>query len=393
MESPNAAAPPELMLVVDPELRIMPLLLDLVDENHYQVSPDLQILDKDDFSCPICLELFSTVRPKLSMCSCRHNLCVICFSRLAWGQTFDGDGWARCPFDRSYLELRLRWIIPSIYSRFNFSYDYCSKNYSQPPSSDSAVSSLISPIRDGCWVIVRNIAHVEVRQFDIYTETFFKRELSVTTTTCPHCIKSYWFNTTPEKADREAQIMTEFIDGLIAPFERKDVPHWTRKRDLRSCEKVKDRITGEQSAWVENWFQEGLWFCDEVKTCEDESGKPMEGSTSTKIFKENTKIREKLIPLSAPPSILDIRSSVKDRKRLCKFLIDIQKVFTRKYPAVHLLIGMADFLQSKGIKMSQTRLATNPREQYADLEHEISDFHDNEPILIARAPDFYWKDM
>jgi hypothetical protein len=52
---------------------------------------------------------------------------------------------------------------------------------------------------------------------------------------------------------------------------------------------------------------------------------------------------------------------------------------------------MTDFLQSQGIKMSQTRIGTNPREQYADIEQEISDFHDNEPILIAQAADFYWK--
>ncbi|EPE30299.1 RING/U-box [Glarea lozoyensis ATCC 20868] len=333
-----------------------------------------------DSECLVCLETYSEQRPMLKLQFCPHKMCKICFIRMTKYQGIqmvDGDKWADCPFCREMLEAELRWtILPTF--KLNFYHDFLSGSYSNSLGSNK--DGLIGINSDNQGVIVKNTVAVEMRQDGEYTETVWKREMYLRMTSCPDCTNSCAnsMNCSTAEATRHSKMVRDFFGFLAGNIPRDSTRRVTRMRQL---DIVNDWTPGSRHTeagepmLIETWYQHG--FQRKMGQTHDPEGPSCSGQPTTTYYewvRWTTKVRERYYRATLLPVKLYIEQrleeDIEDDKHLLKVFIEIQKVIAMCCPEVQQLSDLKTFVESKGLRTSNTRLVLDPQKVFPTVVEE-----------------------
>jgi hypothetical protein len=324
--------------------------------------------------CLICLETCSEQRPMVSLLPlCPHEMCKNCFVRMIKYQGIDtgrGEPWANCPLCREPMDERLRWsVLPT--SRFTCSYNFFTDFYSDAPSSNEQ-RVLVGLDSNGNGVLLENKVKIEIRQDGECTETVWVRELYLSQTSCPACIKRYSksINCKPEEATRQAKKFRDFFDGLATVHPRDSKRCTIRGLDVISFWTPADSQTEDGEPIFADTWQQRL-FTRRTENAQDPEAHQCTSHSGDSYYegiKFNFKIRERYHRASFVPLRFPLEQRVAedgpDEKSIFKAFVEIQKVIALSCPKVQQSSELAAFLESQGLRMSNTRLALNPQELF-----------------------------
>ncbi|EPE28477.1 RING/U-box [Glarea lozoyensis ATCC 20868] len=308
--------------------------------------------------CLICLETCSEQRPMWRAGHCRHGICKLCFIKLLSEQKQPGQ-WALCPFCRASLDLRIRWSLPPP-CKFTVSYDHWDGHYFRKLPQDRY---LAGKNEDGDRVVIENTSYLEIRQLGDFTEIHLKRTMGLKVTSCIH---NHSVNCKQSEAISQSKRISQILDLLASEFKREtDI---SRSKDRISFCVAKEIQPGDEPLFVETLLQKSTsrldGDCQELESipCGSKSG-----IRSYEFILWNTKIRERSYPHALiPPSCLPPEDKL-TRKRIFRTFVDIHKVLALRFPEIQQATDVVPFLESKGLRMSNTRLALHPGKEFSDV--------------------------
>jgi hypothetical protein len=214
--------------------------------------------------------------------------------------------------------------------------------------------------------MIENTSSLEIRQLGDFTEIHWKRTIGSKVTSCQSCIDNNPVNCTTSEAVTQSRKVSQILDQFSSNVARKTST--SRSKDKVSFCVAKETPPGDEPLLFETYVQtcasrrRGTYHDSQSIPCNSVSG-----STSYEFVSWNIKLRERcyphtLIPLSSLP-----QEESSTRKKFLMTFVDIHKVLAMSFPDIQQATEVVPFLESKGIRMSNTRLALHPGKEFSDV--------------------------